>query len=184
MKREDVYFKNGKGSVALPIVTMTNGITIRFFDPYDIRYSSAIIDQMMPHMELAKKDGFETIVVPATKPVPYAWHFAHALGFNLVVIRKEIKPYFPERIEFSGKSITSFSENTFYISADDIEYLKGKKVIFFDDVLSSGGTYEACKHFLLGKAQCAELRSLFIFKEGESYKEGAEVTWCGFIPFK
>lgn len=182
MMRKEKFVLNNCESIELPVVTMSNGITIRLYDPYDTTTAHRVIGQLNPIIQKWKDEGFETIVVPATKPVPLAWHLAVQHNMNLVVLKKEIKPYHEPCMDFNCKSITSNTINSMFITKTDFNNLHNLKVIFFDDVLSSGATYEACKDFLLNKCYVEDLKSLFVFKEGTSYKEGNEVTYLGSLP--
>ena len=101
---------------------------------------------------------------------------------KLVIFKKEVKPYYNPWKSFTCKSITSDDKNEMYITIQDFAKLYHKKVIFFDDVLSSGSTYEAAKKFLIEDCVVKELKSLFVFKEGTSYNEGSEVTYLGKLP--
>lgn len=178
----DRVLLNNVEPVDLPIVTMSNGIKIRLFDPYDMTNANKVIIQLIPIVQKYKDLGFETIAVPATKPIPIAWDLALRYQLDLVIFKKEVKPYYQGWKSFHCKSITSDNDNEMYITINDFTKLYHKKVIFFDDVLSSGATYEAAKKFLLEDCVVKELKSLFVFKEGTSYKEGNEVTYLGKLP--
>lgn len=183
MKTEK-FVLNGVETIELPVVTMSNGITIRLFDPYNTRNSMAAINQLYPMMvKYVETMDFKTIVVPATKPVPIAYFLSLQLGMiNLVVLKKEIKPYYTKFKEFVCKSITSDYENTMYITEEDYNKLNNRKVLFFDDVLSTGSTYDACKKFLYKECNIVDLKSFFVFKEGTSYKDTEEIKYLGELP--
>jgi len=181
MTRE-VYEIGSGGEIRLPVVTMSNGIKIRLFDPYDMRNASSVIHEVALIAKNFKEQGYETIVVPATKPIPIAWTVAFMNSMNLVVLKKEEKPYYKKFKEFTCKSITSDYVNTMYITEDDYSNLNGKKVIFFDDVLSTGATYEASKKFLKEQCNVNDLFALFVLKEGNSYKAKGNIKWLGEIP--
>ena len=181
MTRENVVL-NECETISLPLVTMSNGITIRLFDPYDMTNAQKIVCQLIPCIDVYKQMGFDTIVVPATKPIPLAWFLALHSQLNLVILKKEVKPYYFKFKEFTCKSITSDNKNTMYITEEDYNMLNNHKVIFFDDVLSTGATYEASKKFLIEECNITELKSLFVLKEGDSYKADKNIKWLGSIP--
>ena len=181
MTRENVVL-NECETISLPLVTMSNGITIRLYDPYDMTHAQKIVCQLIPCIDVYKQMGFDTIVVPATKPIPLAWFLALHSQLNLVILKKEIKPYYFKFKEFTCKSITSDNKNTMYITEEDYNMLNNHKVIFFDDVLSTGATYEASKKFLIEECNITELKSLFVLKEGDSYKTDKNIKWLGSIP--
>ena len=175
---------NDQETIYLPLVKMTNGITIRLFDPYDMENARKVITQCLPYVMQLKQNGFTTIVVPATKPIPIAWALAVEEQLNLVVLKKEFKPYHTKFKEFSCKSITSDKTNTMFITESDYYALKYRKVIFFDDVLSTGATYKGSRNFLKEQCNIEDLHALFILKEGDAFKadESDNITWLGEIP--
>ena len=182
MIREEVVL-NGCEKISLPIITMSNGIKIRLFDPYDMTNADRVISQCFVTMMSLRDQGYETVVVPATKPIPIAWNLAVSLNLNLVVLKKELKPYYTKFKEFTCKSITSDYTNTMYITEDDYNNLNKHKVIFFDDVLSTGATFESAKKFLKEECNITDMYSLFVLKEGDSYKtDNKNIKWLGEIP--
>lgn len=183
MIREEVVLNNCE-KIYLPIVKLQGAnIDIRLFDPYDMTNALKVVMQCIPVIDDLKKKGYRTIVVPATKPIPIAWHLAMEFGLNLVVLKKEKKPYYEPFKEFNAKSITSTKENNLFITRDDYDMLNNKKVIFFDDVLSTGATYDASAKFLKEQCNITDLFALFVLKEGDSYKcEGSDMKWLGEIP--
>ncbi len=182
MIREEVVL-NGSEKIYLPVITMSNGIKIRLFDPYDMTNADRVLTQCIPTFINLCNQGYETVVVPATKPIPIAWDLALAFKLNLVVLKKELKPYYTKFKEFTCKSITSDYINTMYITEDDYEHLNNHKIVFFDDVLSTGATFESCKKFLKEQCNISDMFSLFVLKEGDSYKTNDKnIKWLGEIP--
>lgn len=98
--------------------------------------------------KLAKKlkRGFDVIVVPEAKAIP----LAHAITRNInrnanyCVIRKSKKAYFKEYISIPAKSITTKKKQKLYLDEGDIKRINGRRICLIDDVISSGGTIEAC----------------------------------------
>lgn len=172
-----------QAKVRLPKVKMTNGVTISLFDPYCMDHAKAIVDAVTPLINsLIIDHDYQAIVVPATKPIPLAWFFAYKYGLDLVVLKKEKKPYHTKVRFFTCKSLTSDHVNRMFITEDEYQKIKGKQVLFFDDVLSTGATYRGSKKFLKTVCRCTRVDSVFCFKEGDSYKEGKEVHYAGRIP--
>lgn len=181
MIREEVII-GGNEKIFLPIVTMSNGITIRLFDPYDMTNAQKVMMKLVPIINDLKENGYTTIVVPATKPVPIAWALACSENMNLVVLKKEVKPYYKKYKEFTCKSITSDTQNTMFITEDDYFHLNNHKVIFFDDVISTGATFNGSRKFLKEQCNIEDMFSLFVLKEGDSFKAEDNVVWLGEIP--
>ena len=160
-----------KNFVMLPKVTMSNGISIWYFDPYNMEHAYILnehIDKIIKNNDVWMYN-VDTVVVPATKPIAYAWSIAYKLHANLVVLKKERKPYHTDVLYFdrSEESVTSDRRSEFFIEKFEAEKIKNKQVLFFDDVVSSGATWKAAKKFLDG-LKPKDLKSLFLFKEGNS----------------
>jgi len=111
-------------------------------------------------------DEVEALLMPDGK----AQALLHVLGRQSLlptfVARKERKPYMGENVvSVAVKSITTNREQHLYLSEEDHKALRGKKVAFVDDVVSTGGTLEALK--ALTHAIGAEhIATLAVFTEG------------------
>ena len=169
--------------IKLPIVQMSNGVTIDFFNPYDVKLMAQLMPKILERINKIGVDRIDTIIVPATKPIPIAWYVAYTLHKDLVVIEKNIKPYHTNISLFKAKSITSNEVNRFFVKGEDIEKIKNKNVLFLDDVVSTGATYAACKEFLTHNMECKSFKSLFVFKEGDSFTLDEDASYIGYIPF-
>lgn len=92
-----------------------------------------------------KKD-FDIIVVPEAKAIPLAHAIAKNINNNVryCVIRKSRKAYFGRYISVPARSITTKNAQRLYLTEEDIKKIKGKMVCLIDDVISTGGTIEAC----------------------------------------
>lgn len=99
-----------------------------------------------------------------------------------VIIRKTRKNYMKDILCVTGNTIIS-GENNYYIDGEDIKFLKGKKVVVLDDVISTCGTIDAIDR-LLNIAGVEIVQFACVLCEGTntiSFK-GKPVVSCGFIP--
>ena len=135
--------------------------------------------------ELAKKiDGsVDVIVTIESKAIALTQELSRLLGHKkYVVIRKSVKSYMRNAVSVSGNTIISGNAD-YVIDGADVEYLKGKRILVLDDVISTGGTIDAvCK--LLGKCGLQPIQFACVLCEGKMTTEfnGAPVVSCGFIP--
>ena len=99
-----------------------------------------------------------------------------------VVIRKSKKSYMRNEISVTGNTIISGNTN-YFIDGADIEYLKDKRIVVVDDVVSTCGTIDAI-YRLLNKCNLKIFKIACVLCEGKITKEfkGIEVASCGFIP--
>ena len=65
------------------------------------------------------------------------------------------------------KSITTGSMQTLYIDGDDAEYLKGKRVLIVDDVISTGGSLLSLEN-LVHQAGGNVVGKMAILAEGDA----------------
>eukprot|EP00756_Hemistasia_phaeocysticola_P044836 Hpha_TRINITY_DN18623_c0_g1::TRINITY_DN18623_c0_g1_i1::g.115697::m.115697/K00759/APRT, apt; adenine phosphoribosyltransferase len=104
-------------------------------------------------------------------------------GLPTMVARKEKKPYMKEPIleGVRNQCMTSLKKEAFYLGADDVAKLKGKKVLIVDDVVSTGGSIKAMRN-LLSQTECvlaAPAHVICAFTEGG---ERDEVIALGNLP--
>lgn len=94
--------------------------------------------------ELLKKcPDFDVILTAESKGIPLAYEMSRQSGKPYVVARKSVKLYMTEPVSVTVKSITTAAEQTLYLSQEKAAMLKGKKVIFADDVISTGESISA-----------------------------------------
>ncbi len=68
---------------------------------------------------------------------------ARQSGKNYFVRRKSVKVSMTDPIAVNVKSITTFNEQTLYLSREDAMQIKGKRVLIVDDVISTGESLNA-----------------------------------------
>jgi adenine phosphoribosyltransferase len=57
-----------------------------------------------------------------------------------VLARKSVKLYMKNIVKCETKSITTNAVQTLFIDGDDAEFMRGKRVLIVDDVISTGGS--------------------------------------------
>lgn len=95
--------------------------------------------------ELIKKVPEHDIMVTAeAKSIPLIHEMARQSGVNdYVIARKKQKVYMGEALEASVNSITTHGEQKLYLGEEDVEKIKGKRVLIIDDVISTGESLSA-----------------------------------------
>lgn len=89
--------------------------------------------------ELLKKvPTFDVILTPEAKSIPLAYEMSRQSGKKYVVARKGVKVYMRDPLSVSVKSITTDSEQRLFLGYNDVETIKGKRVLIVDDVISTG----------------------------------------------
>ena len=83
----------------------------------------------------------DLIITAESKGIPLAYEMCRISGKNRYVLaRKSVKLYMKNVVKCETKSITTNAVQTLYIDGDDAEFMKGKRVLIVDDVISTGGS--------------------------------------------
>ncbi len=85
----------------------------------------------------------DVVVTAEAKGIPLCYEMARQGCRNYVIARKGVKVYMRNPIEVSVNSITTANEQKLYFGENDAKFLKGKKVLIVDDVISTGQSLEA-----------------------------------------
>ncbi|MFO7160870.1 MAG: phosphoribosyltransferase family protein [[Clostridium] cellulosi] len=86
----------------------------------------------------------DVIITAEAKGIPLAYEMARQLGVNRYLIaRKSPKLYMKNPISVEVKSITTAKIQRLYIDKDDADYMRGKRVLIVDDVISTGESLSA-----------------------------------------
>lgn len=101
----------------------------------------------------------DVVVSAEAKGIPLCYEMARQGCRQYVIARKSIKVYMRNCAKVSVKSITTSKVQTLYLGEDDVEFLKGKRVLIVDDVISTGESLRAmeelmkvCEAEVVGKA--------------------------------
>ena len=84
-----------------------------------------------------------------------------------VLARKAPKLYMKNVLKVSVNSITTDHQQTLCLDGADAEYMKGKKVVIVDDVISTGESLRAMEA-LLAQVGCEIVGRMAILAEGEA----------------
>ncbi len=89
---------------------------------------------------------FDVVMTAEAKGIPLAYEMARQSGkYNYVVARKYPKLYMKSVFSAAVRSITTDKDQTLYLSQDEAEYIKGKRVLLVDDVISTGESIHAVR---------------------------------------
>ncbi len=91
----------------------------------------------------------DVLITAESKGIPLIHSMARHLGENRYILaRKSIKLYMRDVIECKTQSITTARAQTLYINGDDAEFMKGKRVLIVDDVISTGGSLASLENLV------------------------------------
>ena len=83
------------------------------------------------------------VVTAEAKGIPLAYEVARQGCRKYVVARKETKIYMSNPLEVEVRSITTDHIQHLYLSEEEVEQLKGNRVLIVDDVISTGESLAA-----------------------------------------
>lgn len=125
----------------LPICEVNEKLDIAAFVMFsDVELTVACASEL-----LKKTPEFDVIVTAESKGIPLAYEMARQVGNGMkyIVARKMPKLYMRDPVSVDVKSITTATVQKLWLSKDEAEYLKGKRVLIADDVISTGESLEA-----------------------------------------
>lgn len=132
--------------------------------------------------ELAKRAPEHDVMITAeSKGIPLICDMARILGEKRYVLaRKSVKLYMKNVVACETKSITTGGVQTLYIDGDDAEYMKGKRVLIVDDVISTGGSLKSLEN-LVESAGGKIVGKMTILAEGDA-TERNDITYLQRLP--
>lgn len=120
--------------------------------------------------ELLKRvPDHDVTITSESKGIPLAYEMSRQSGKKYILARKSKKLYMRKAIAVDVKSITTAKLQTLYLDIDDMEYLKGKRVLIVDDVVSTGESLSAMEA-LVQQAGGEIVGRAAVLAEGDSAK--------------
>ena len=115
-----------------------------------------------------KAPDHDVMITAESKGIPLVHAMCAASGKNRYVLaRKSVKLYMKDVVACETQSITTSAKQTLYIDGDDAAYMKGKRVLIVDDVISTGGSLESLEN-LVRLAGGEIVGKMTILAEGEA----------------
>ena len=151
---------------SLPIVRVTDTMEIASF----VILGDAEISIRAAEELVKKLPEFDVLITAEAKGIPLVQELAHLEGLDkYIVARKNVKPYMVEPLVTEVFSITTQKQQILCLDRSESEYIKGKKVVIVDDVISTGESLKAMEH-LVKKAGGHIVARAAILAEGEAAK--------------
>lgn len=110
----------------------------------------------------------DVIITAESKGIPLAYEMARQEGVNRYIIaRKAPKLYMKNIFSTEVNSITTARTQVLCLDGDDAEYMRGKRVLIVDDVISTGESLFAVET-LVNKAGGNIVGKMAILAEGDA----------------
>ncbi|MBQ2794329.1 MAG: adenine phosphoribosyltransferase [Clostridia bacterium] len=99
---------------------------------------------------LEKAPEHDVIITAESKGIPLGYEMCRLSGKNRYVLaRKSVKLYMKDVVKCETQSITTSEKQTLYIDGEDAAFMKGKRVLIVDDVISTGGSLLSLENLVL-----------------------------------
>lgn len=124
---------------SLPVCPLNEKVYIAGFVMFsDVELTVACAKEL-----IEKCPEHDVIITAESKGIPLAYEMARQLNIKYIVARKSIKLYMQEPISVDVKSITTAKMQTLYLDKGEADFLRGKRVLIIDDVISTGESLNA-----------------------------------------
>lgn len=123
----------------------------------------------------------DVLITAEAKGIPLAYEMARQLGANRYLIaRKGPKVYMKNPISVEVKSITTAKMQRLYIDKDDAAFMKNKRVLIVDDVISTGESLSAIET-LVDQAGGNIVGRMAVLAEGDAQNR-PDITYLAPLP--
>ena len=140
--------------------TMKIGAFVIFGDPELTTACAAALNARCPEHDV--------LITAESKGIPLICEMARLLGNERYVLaRKGAKLYMKNVFSAEVRSITTDHKQTLYLDGADADYMRGKRVVIVDDVISTGESPRALEA-LVEKAGGNIVGRMAILAEGEA----------------
>lgn len=115
---------------------------------------------------LKRAPQYDIMLTAECKSIPLIYEMARQSGAdNYIIARKSPKLYMENIISSKTKSITTANEQTLCIGQNEIEAIRGKRVLIVDDVISTGESLETMEK-IVGLAGGNVVGKMAVLAEG------------------
>ena len=130
---------------------------------------------------LAKAPAYDYLITAESKGIPLAHEMARQAGDKKYILaRKGPKLYMRDIFSVSVKSITTSKEQHLYLDGNDAQYMRGKRVVIVDDVISTGESLSALEA-LVEKAGGEICGRMAILAEGDA-QDRSDIIYLEKLP--
>ena len=160
----------GSQQVALPVVPVSPDLSIALMMVIDhgVRFAETAGRELAAHFVHAAPD---IVVAPATLGIPVAIEVTRALGLDdYVILQKTRKVHLADALEARAHAITSTSGAALLLDRARVAAVAGKRVLFVDDVISTGSSSGAALA-LLERAGADVVGIGALLAEGDGWPE-------------
>lgn len=128
----------------------------------------------------APKD-YDYLLTAEAKSIPLIHEMARQSGAKeYFVARKGLKVYMPRPLHVTVRSITTQHDQDLYLSGEEADKIRGKRVLIVDDVISTGESLRAMEE-LVEKAGGTVAGRMAVLAEGDA-QERKDIIYLNKLP--
>ena len=123
----------------------------------------------------------DVMITAESKGIPLVCSMCRISGKNRYVLaRKSVKLYMKDVVACEVQSITTAARQTLYVDGADAEFMKGKRVLIVDDVISTGESLRALET-LVRQAGGEIVGRMAVLAEGDAIGR-EDITYLAPLP--
>ena len=148
----------------LPLCPLNDQLYIAAFVIFgDVELTEACAAEL-----LKRAPEYDVLISAESKGIPLVYEMSRQSGNNRYLLaRKSPKLYMKDVLTVEDQSITTAHKQMLCIDGNDAEYMKGKRVLIVDDVISTGGSLSAIET-LVKRAGGNIVGKMAILAEGDA----------------
>ena len=166
MKREFYEINVAGLTRKLPLCPINDSLYIGAFVLFgDVELTKACACEL-----LKKAPEYDVMITAESKGIPLVYEMARQAGINKYLLaRKMAKLYMRDVFSVEVQSITTEKRQMLYIDREDADFMKGKRVLIVDDVISTGESVKAVEKLVYESGGIVAGR-MAILAEGDAQK--------------
>jgi len=161
----------------LPICKIDDNLSIAAFVIFgDVELTVACARELLKIMP-----ENDIMITAEAKGIPLIHEMARQSGVNkYLVARKAIKVYMPEPFGIEVHSITTTKRQQLFIDKNDIEEMRGKRVLIIDDVISTGESLRAVEKLVKASGGVVAGKMAILAEGDAEYRD--DIAYLEHIP--
>ena len=132
-------------------------------------------------LRLVPAGSYDYLFTAEAKSIPLIHEMARQSGAReYFVARKGLKVYMPRPLHVTVRSITTQHDQDLYLSGEEADKIRGKRVLIVDDVISTGESLRAMEE-LVEKAGGTVAGRMAVLAEGDA-QERKDIIYLNKLP--
>ena len=163
----------------LPICKVSDDLYIGAFICFgDAELTEACARELL---RLVPAGSYDYLFTAEAKSIPLIHEMARQSGAReYFVARKGLKVYMPHPLHVTVRSITTQHDQDLYLSGEEADKIRGKRVLIVDDVISTGESLHAMEE-LVEKAGGTVAGRMAVLAEGDA-QERDDIIYLEKLP--